>query len=382
MAAGRLLRGMTWDHARGYDPMVATAEGFAERHDGVRITWEKRSLQAFADRPIEAMAAEYDLLVIDHPHVGSAARSGLLLAFDDLPFDYDASAQLSLLAEESCGPSHVSYNFDGHQWGLAIDAAAPVAAYRPELVDTMPATWAEVVRLAEQSQVIWPLLPINALMSFFTLLANVGEPFGGGGRGVEPALGRSVLGEMSAVARLVPADCLGMDPIWAYEWLTCRSSHAYVPFLYGYSNYSRNGFRPHLARVADIPALGSHGPAGSAIGGTGIAVSASSRHPEIAVEYALWIASAVCQSGVYFEAGGQPASLAAWTDERCNAVSNDFFRDTIRTLERSYLRPRHDGYMEFQDVAGDLVHAYLTGQNTAESTVAAINAAYDRSLAA
>ena len=38
------LRGMTWDHARGFDPMVATSAAYAAAHPGVTITWEKRSL--------------------------------------------------------------------------------------------------------------------------------------------------------------------------------------------------------------------------------------------------------------------------------------------------------------------------------------------------
>jgi hypothetical protein len=70
------LRGMTWDHARGYDPMVATSAAYAAAHPGVTITWEKRSLQAFADRPISEMAETYDLMVIDHPHVGEVAKAG------------------------------------------------------------------------------------------------------------------------------------------------------------------------------------------------------------------------------------------------------------------------------------------------------------------
>ncbi len=368
---------MTWDHVRGFDPMVATAEIFAETHPGTTISWEKRSLQAFADRPLEAMANDYDLMVIDHPHVGSAARSGLLLALDGAGHD-DALARL---AAESCGPSHPSYVFGDRQWALAIDAAAPVAAYRPDLLEAVPTTWPAVIALAERSQVIWPLLPINALMCYFTLLANVGEPFGRDQRGADVATGVQVLGEMLAVARHVPPACLSMDPIGAYEWLACRTSHAYVPFLYGYTNYSRAGFRPHRVRVADMPALGNNGPVGSAIGGTGIAVSAATKHADLAVEYAYWIASADCQRGAFFESGGQPANRLAWTDAECNRVTDGFFRDTLKTLESSWLRPRHDGYMPFQDIAGDIVHACLTGRQTPEATVRAVNDAYERSLA-
>ena len=27
------LKGMTWDHSRGYDPMIATSKGFAKKHN-------------------------------------------------------------------------------------------------------------------------------------------------------------------------------------------------------------------------------------------------------------------------------------------------------------------------------------------------------------
>ena len=119
------LRGMTWDHSRGYDPMVATSRAFAEMHPGVSISWKKRSLQAFADRPIEDMAGEYDLMVIDHPHVGEVARTGNLLALDTL----GRNEELETLAAQSVGVSHRSYEIDGHQWALAIDAATPVSPH-------------------------------------------------------------------------------------------------------------------------------------------------------------------------------------------------------------------------------------------------------------
>lgn len=374
--ARRLLRGITWDHARGYDPMVATSEQFSEAHEDVRILWEKRSLQAFADRPLDAMASDYDLMIIDHPHAGSAAASGLLLPFDGA----GADEALSALSAQSCGASHSSYEYRGRQWALAIDAAAPVSAYRPDLIDEIPASWSEVIRLAESARVIWPLLPINALVSFYNLLANVGEPFGADGNGVSSGSGCAILEEMLRVAANLPADCFSMDPIGAYEWLSCRSSHSYVPYLYGYSNYSRPGFRPHLVQVADVPALGDDGPIGATLGGTGIAISARSRYPDVAREYALWIASAECQCGTYFGAGGQPANVVAWKDDRCNRASNNFFRDTLRTLEYSYLRPRHDGYVSFQDEGADLVHACLTGRKAVRATVHAINEAFERSL--
>ena len=53
------LKGMTWDHSRGYDPMIATSLRFSEKlNNKVAIEWDKRPLQAFADRPIEEMTDE------------------------------------------------------------------------------------------------------------------------------------------------------------------------------------------------------------------------------------------------------------------------------------------------------------------------------------
>jgi len=76
------LKGMTWSDPRGYDPVVSAAAAFADRHPGVRIDWDKRSLQGFESTPVDELAAAYDLMVIDHPHVGAVAGEGCLLPLD------------------------------------------------------------------------------------------------------------------------------------------------------------------------------------------------------------------------------------------------------------------------------------------------------------
>ena len=129
------LKGMTWDHARGYDPMIATSKEYSKKNSDIEILWDKRSLQAFADRPIELMAHDYDFIVIDHPHVGEASSKKLLYNFS-LAKNY--SNQLEELSKRSVGMSHASYNFNNGQYALAIDAATPVAAYRPCLLYTSP----------------------------------------------------------------------------------------------------------------------------------------------------------------------------------------------------------------------------------------------------
>ncbi|MBS0664543.1 MAG: extracellular solute-binding protein, partial [Verrucomicrobia bacterium] len=144
------LRGVAWDHSRGFTPMVATAQRHGELHPAVHVTWEKRSLQAFADAPLAALAAEFDLLVIDHPFAGDLARR------PDTVLDMNRHASPTLLADlamHSVGPSHASYDYDGRRCALPIDAAAPVSGWREDLLARHglrpPATWEELLELAD-----------------------------------------------------------------------------------------------------------------------------------------------------------------------------------------------------------------------------------------
>lgn len=367
------LRGMTWAHARGFDPMVASSEAYAKAHPGVRITWEQRSLQAFADRPISEMAETYDLMVIDHPHVGEVAKQGNLLALDGL-----RDAEMAGIAAGTVGLSHVSYEFGGRQWALAIDAATPVACLRPDRLDRAPRLWAEVLNMARQGQVGFALIPINALMTFFGMARNLDFAVA---EAPEELMARDqaahVLDLMREVVALMDRRCLGLDPIGIYEWMGRQADGpAYSPFGYGYTNYSRKGFCPYPLAFHDAPGIAAPTPRGTVLGGTGIAVSAFTRHRDVAVDYAFWIAGAECQKGLYTASGGQPGHAAAWEDEACNALTGNFLRNTRATLEAAWLRPRYDGYMGFQDRAGNIVHACLRGEATVAATIAALDAAY------
>ena len=323
---------------------------------------------------MEQLAAEYDLIVIDHPHVGFVAREGCLVALDQA----GRKEELAALAAQSLGGSHESYQYDGHQWALAIDAATQVASYRPDLLSQPPSRWSEVIDLARKGKVLWPFKPVDALMSFFTLAANRGTPCRTDGK---PELirhedGVAVLEAMLALARHVPRECLVMNPIEAYERMSEGNEFSYCPLGYGYTNYSRDAYRRYSLRFTNIAALGDGGPRGSCIGGTGIAVSSRSQAIDTAVNYAFWIASADCQKGLYFTAGGQPGNAAAWDDERCNREAHGFFRDTRATLDAVYTRPRFDGYLEFQDKGGAVVNAALAGNMDPAAAMRELEHAY------
>ena len=138
---------------------------------------------------------------------------------------------------------------------------------------------------------------------------------------------------------------------------------AYVPALFGYSNYGRPGFRSHLIRFGPVPIGAGDTAKGGILGGAGIAVSRHSRNPKAAAAYAAFVVEPDVQRGVYFRSGGQPGHRVAWTDEAVNAASNDFFKDTLNNLDHAYLRPRYDGFMHVQEESGKLIHAWLRDEN-------------------
>jgi multiple sugar transport system substrate-binding protein len=135
------------------------------------------------------------------------------------------------------------------------------------------------------------------------------------------------------------------------------------------------GFRPRTIHFADIPAL-EHGPSGSALGGTGIAVSAFSDDPAGAAAFAAWVSSGAIQRDLVAPSGGQPAHDDAWEADSVNAATHDFYRATRRTLDRAWLRPRHDGYMEFQHAASERLNRALSDREPAADAIAALNQLY------
>lgn len=378
------LRGMTWDHPRGLAPLVATAEAFARQHD-VTINWDARSLHAFGAQPLAQLARDYDLLIIDHPFVGAVAAGGYLLPLDE----YLPAAFLDEQARQSVGASHRSYFYAGHQWALAVDAAAQVSAYRPDLLAAtgaeVPRTWDDVLALTRRQgapRVAIPLTPVNAISSFFTLCANHGvPPCRDADRLVSRATGRRALELLHELAAHAHPDSLDLDPPGALDRMANTDEIAYCPLLFGYSNYARPGFAPHLISFANIPTpRRGDPPRGSLLGGTGLAISSSCRAVADACAYAQWVASADCQRTLYVESGGQPGNRVAWTALPPTHVAPSFYAPTIETLDLGYLRPRYYGYVQFQDEAGEMLNEALRrGGNDVDATLDALDAMYARS---
>ncbi|WP_035477010.1 ABC transporter substrate-binding protein [Aliagarivorans taiwanensis] len=366
------LKGMTWSHDRGVKPLIAASATFKQQHPDVEISWDARSLADFELFPLDQLASEYDFIMIDHPHIGVAYEQNLLLPLENLlPAEFIEDQK-----QNSVGQSFASYTWEGRQLALPADAAAQTAAYRKDLLDKyslpLPTTWSDVLALIEalaaegtDAPVIGvPFVPVHAYSSFYSLCSQIsGEVVWSDGSDLDPAVGEQALKLLIQLLDKAHPESFDCDPINMLDKMGSSDEVAYIPLVYGYSNYAREGYLEHVATFSDMPS-DTGKPSGSMIGGVGLSISSQCKHPEIAAKFVQMTVAAEFQKTQFFDDAGQPGHKAAWTAQHTNDNSNGFFINTLKTLELGSMRPRFNGYIEFQGHAGELIREFVKSKRS------------------
>ena len=330
------LRCMTWNDPRGYGPLESVAAAFAATPAGrgVTIAWDIQPLEGFESRSVPELARTYDLLNLDHPHLGEAAATGCLIPVGDL-------------ADEYLGPSLASYRVDGRLWAVPVDAACQVAAFRGDRLTAPPASYDEVFELARTRPVAASLTGLHSLMALLTLLAQQGTPLSH-----DPAAGwpeEDVLAPAAILLHRLARICLPESLDWNPLGLLAAMGQGradYAVFTFAYVNFQKQG-----VRFVPVP-----GVRGGVLGGTGLAVSAHSCEPDAALAFAKFAGSPDVQATLWPEHGGQPAHRRAWD---ALAARDPFYRDLRPAVEAAWIRPRHAGWIRRQSAAGDAINRWL-----------------------
>jgi multiple sugar transport system substrate-binding protein len=165
-----LLTGIAWNHSRALPPLVATAQRYEELHPGLRIRWEKRTLDEFGHAPIDQLALKFDLIVIDHPWAGFAFEKNLILDLKPLL----STGVVNEFAQNSVGAAFDSYCYAGRLLALPIDAATPAPSWRPDLLERagvqVPQTWTEAISLARRKLAVIPAFNADLFLHFLMLV--------------------------------------------------------------------------------------------------------------------------------------------------------------------------------------------------------------------
>jgi multiple sugar transport system substrate-binding protein len=389
---GRPLRGITWDHPRGY---AALAE--LERLDAAAdsrygqvpspLRWDRQPLEAFESTPIAGLAARYDVLVIDHPGLGAASAS--LLPLDEL----FSAGELGAWAAAAVGPSFGSYRYAGHQWALPLDAATQICVVRPDLVGgrAAPVTWQDVVALAREVPIALVLGGPHALLTLLAMCAARGDPpvaEDGAGSPVcdfaETGAARDgALAALELLAALYARTDHGLaagNPIEVLEAMAAGDAAACCPLVYGYVTYSEPGRRPHALAAHGAPAWTPGGRPGSVLGGTGLALSrrvaGGAKKQTAAMAHLRRLLAGRVQEDLVPRAGGQPALRAAWESAAVNAACGGFYQQTRATLEHAWVRPRFAGWIAFQGEGSAIVRDGLISRAAPAATLRRLRDAF------
>lgn len=149
--------------------------------------------------------------------------------------------------------------------------------------------------------------------------------------------------------------------------------------MYGYSNYSHKGFRNYRLTYDDLPSFDGHAT-GSQLGGAGIAVSSASLNIEKAAQAAILLALPDIQASIYGLSGGQPGNLVAWKNDVLNRKTDNFFRNTLRTLEGAWVRPRVLGWPDVQFESSQIIHKALLSRTVNPNIISEIASTYEKNV--
>lgn len=339
---------LTWDHPRGRNALQAAASRLG---GGDSLRWDVQPLEGFESAPIEELADRYDLLVLDHPHLGDALAAGSLRPMDEL---FDA-AQVRAWEAAAVGPSIASYRMAGRLWALPLDAATQVSARLRTQVEVAPADWDAVEQLAERGSVAFSLAGPHAFLSLCSIAVSFGDdPASGPGGLFDRPTAERALTLVRRLAQRVPEGTAALNPIGLLDRMREVDDIGYIPLVYGYVNYSS----PDLA-FGPAPVQG--GRTGSTIGGTGIAVTSRCTPSPALLEHLRWLLDERTQRTFIPQHEGQPGTRAAWTDPDVDAAAHGFYSATLGTIETAWVRPRLRRYIPFQAAASAAVRSAVVG---------------------
>ncbi len=369
------ISALTWDHPRGYNALAAAAAALDPVRDGLAIEWTKQPLEGFESHPIEELCDRYDLVVLDHPHVGEAVEADCLQPLEKI-FGVDI---IDDLETATIGPCLSSYRYANRHWALPLDAASQVMARRSDLVDQpLPGTWDEVTALSETTgKVALSLAGPHALLTYFSIATALGEPPAVNDPGVlvSSATGAAVVELMRYLIARSPRSVRELNPIDLLDHMTCADDVALCPLVYGYVNYT-SPTRGHPLRFSDAPRGPYGGRPGSTLGGTGIGISRRCPVTPELKRHLLWLLDEEAQTTFIPFHDGQPSRRSAWSDPEINGACGSFYSDTAKTLEVAYVRPRHAGYVAFQTEASAYLRQALEEGDPASDIVGTIQDMY------
>ena len=309
-------------------------------------------------RRLAARDAAIDLIGMDVIWTPEFARAGWIL-----PWTGSAATQA---AGRRIGATLDSARYDNRLWAVPFTTNTQLLWYRTDRVDHPPATWDEMLTMAEalgrNGTIQAQGERYEGLTVFFvSLLASAG------GTVLDPAGTRSALQTRPTEEALSIMKRLATSPAADPALSTAREDQGRLAFETGDSTFMLNytyvwpSARQHAPEVAAHmgwarwPAVDKDRPSRVTIGGINLGVSAFSPHPELAFRAALCIASEENQRLAAARGGLPPTIDALYEDPEVRATFP--FADILRaTLRDAVSRPQTPLYNDVSLAISHTLH--------------------------
>ncbi|MDT0393219.1 MULTISPECIES: ABC transporter substrate-binding protein [Streptomyces] len=254
----------------------------------------------------------------------------------------------------------------GRLYAVPYNTNTQLLWYRTDLVPTPPATWAEMIdmsrdlaRRGEPHYVEIQGAQYEGLTVWFNSLINSAGGTILNPSATEPSLGPPAVRAATVMREL--ANSPAADPSLPNQMedqnrLAMESGTAAFEINYPFVYPSMKANNPALFknfRWAPYPRVDAGRPARPTIGGIDLAVSAYSRHPDLAFEAALCLRDRENQLTAALD-GGLPPTLRALYDEPAFKKAYPFSQEVLAGLESASVRPLTPAY---QNVSIAVSHA-------------------------
>lgn len=377
--------GITWKNTRGYDPLLAGSVEWNLGHPGCQVVWEQKDWYEFEHAVIESLSGEdgrYDLIMYDHPWVGTLVDNDWLVAID-AAIGSQASRDVM---ERIVPPSAESYCVDGSYYAFPLDAACHVGISRTDIIDTaaIPPLWEELATWAKavkSKSLPYPIvLSVEGVLGscmFLTVMASLDAPaFRSLSVGdFDPEAARYALDLLRSLITYCPPNSTHWGPWDIYSAMATQPGIGYSPSIFGYVNYFKiEPYGRHLAVLAP-PCFKGHSHSMPILGGVGLGLAHHARdrdHFDMIVDYAMFQASDDVQLRISVENNGQPAARVVWESPEVNLRFNNFYADSANAMKRAYIRPRYPGFHERELAIGQALQPFWDGVIDSSQVVCAL----------
>lgn len=361
---------------------IATA--FAAAHPGIEVELVEGPTntdlrESLLSTSLLARDSTYDLVYIDVTWTPKFAAAGWLR---DLSLDFDAAHRRRFL-----DPALAAGIFRGRLYRIPVRTDAGCLYYRTDLLAEAgleaPETFEELIGAAqhlddppERWGFVWQGKQYEGLICNYLEVLS-----GFGGSWIDTASGRVGLDEPPARAALrFLVDCIAPGGISPPGVASYQEEEARRLFQDGRAVFLRNWpYAWRLSQKPDSPLRGKVGarsmvaaPGGrpvSTLGGWGLGVPTTSRHPALAIAFIHHVTSLDAQRTLCLPTGYAPALREAYGDSALRAA-NPFLATLLELHDGAVARPALVDYARASDILQRRLSAALAGRESVEDALA------------